>query len=124
VTATKTVSLGALLSMSTGVLLAKFTDLHAAIECLAGGPVWTHQLPDAVDALRPELIRQHPWLDDITVPGDLADEAACAAFLAPLAARYGDEHPLAAAPSGWSSDPVADLVSKMGGDLPVVVNDP
>jgi hypothetical protein len=124
VSTAKTVSLGTLLSMSTYVLLTDFPSVHAAIETLAGGPVWTHQLPAAMEALRPSLIAQHPWLDEITPP-DLDGEEACAAFLAPLIERYGDQHQLTAAPGGWDSDPIKDALDLMGGDvsrvIPVVV---
>jgi hypothetical protein len=125
VTTPKTVPLGALLGMSTGILLTDFPTLHAAIERLAGGPVWTHQLPAAMTALRPALIEQHPWLDEIPAP-NLTGEEAVAAFLAPLIERYGDQHQLTAAPAGWSSNPVTDLVDLMGGDasrvIPVVID--
>ena len=120
-TATKTFSLGTLLSMSTGILLTDFPAVHEAIETLAGGPVWTHQLPAAMNALRPALISQYPWLDQITPP-DLGDEEACAAFLAPLIEEHGDRHALVAAPAGWGSDPFADAVAAMGGDASRVVH--
>lgn len=118
-----TVTLGALLSMSTGVLLTEFPKLHAAIEHLAAGPVWTHQLPDAMDAIHPFLLMQHPWLADIARPGVLRSEQDVRGFLAPLIASHGDEHVLTPVPGGWSRDPLKDLVERMGADrvVPVAV---
>ena len=33
-------------SISSGVLLCKFSDMHEAAEYLMGHPIWTHQLAD------------------------------------------------------------------------------
>lgn len=108
-----TVSLGTLLSLSTGILLTEFPNVHAAVEHLAGGPVWTHQIPAAMDALVPDLLRQHPWLAEVDAPDDLKSEQDVRGFLAPLIARYGDAHALASAPVGWSSNPITDLIAGM-----------
>jgi hypothetical protein len=116
-----TVSLGTLLSMSTYILLTEFANLHAAIEHLAGGPVWTHQLPAAMESLHPELLRQHPWLAEVDAPDDLKSEQDVHDFLAPLVDRYGDVHAVTSAPSGWASNPIADLTAQFGADRVAVV---
>ena len=40
----KTFSLAAILSLTTGILMSDFGELHALIEHLEGGPVWTHEM--------------------------------------------------------------------------------
>jgi hypothetical protein len=117
----RTVSLGDLLSMSTGILLTPFSQMHAAVETLAGGPVWTHQLPDAIDALRPALLAQFPWLADITAPEGLDSREAVDAYLAPLIEIHGDQHALTAAETGWRRDPIADLVVEAVPERVIVV---
>ena len=47
-------------SIYSGKLLCQFSDMHEAIEKLAGGAVWTHQIPRVCDELRPMIEREAP----------------------------------------------------------------
>jgi hypothetical protein len=123
----ETFHLGDLLSLSTGRLVAPggFSHVHRLVEFLAGGPVWTHQLPAATDALLPGLISQHHWLVEIAAPETFDDEAHVWRWLDEQIAQYGEHHEVTTLEAGWSRDPVADLTAMVGRDrvIPVIVGD-
>ena len=54
------------LSISSGRMLCAFSEMHEAIECLVGVPVWTHQLADKqfVAELKASILKQRPQLAD------------------------------------------------------------
>ena len=56
--------LGDILSVTTGRLVSRrhVTALYDLMGFMTGENLMTHQLPRAMDACAPELIRQHPWL--------------------------------------------------------------
>ena len=43
---TREFSVAAIASISTGILLCRFEDMHEAAEYLMGHPIWTHHFPD------------------------------------------------------------------------------
>jgi hypothetical protein len=90
----KDFSLGAVLSVTTGRLLAPFTEVHDLIEHMASGAVWTHQLPRVADECGPVLLAQHPRLRQVVVPEDLAGAEAFEAWLAERIAEYGATWPV------------------------------
>lgn len=51
-------------SISTGVLLCNFSDLHEAAEYLMGHPIWTHQFADKelTEAMRATIAEQCPGM--------------------------------------------------------------
>lgn len=51
-----------ILSVMQGKLLCDFSQVHECIEHMAGGPVWTHQLPSVADGLKPRLDELFPDL--------------------------------------------------------------
>jgi hypothetical protein len=69
----RTISPEVALSITTGVLLCDFSALHEAIEFIAGGPVWTHQIPRVGKECRAQLLRWHPILKDIDASGVTTD---------------------------------------------------
>lgn len=122
----RTFPIAAILSASTGIMVCeKFSDVHELIEHLAGGPVWTHQLPAAMDALLPGLVGQLPWLADIKAP-NLNGKAECLDWATAQAERYGADHAVTEIEGGWGQDPIASLVQMVGRDrvIPVVVDGP
>lgn len=113
-----------IISAATGRLVTRhFSEVHRLVEHMAGGPVWTHQLPDAMDALAPGLRGQLPWLAEVAPPEEFRDEAHVFSWAAEQAGRHGAEHEVAVIEGGWSRDPIADLVDRVGAErvLPVVV---
>lgn len=59
----------AILSAISGRLLCPFSDMHAVIEAMAGGPVFTHQLPAVRRSLEPAMRAAFPDLADLDVSG-------------------------------------------------------
>lgn len=125
----KTFHLGHLISVATGIFVGpgNFGGVHELVEHLAGGPVWTHQMPSAVDALLPCLLGQHPWLAEIHPPefdqeGDAS--AAVDAWLNEQVERYGEQHEVTVCEGGWGRNPITDLVEMVGPEkvIPVVVD--
>ena len=57
-------STGAILSAISGKLVCDFSELHACIEAMAGGPVFTHQLPAVMRALEPAVRAAFPDIAD------------------------------------------------------------
>ena len=55
------------LSITTGILLCKFGDLHECCEWLTGGPIYIHQFAHRpfVDELISGILVQHPHLKGI-----------------------------------------------------------
>lgn len=49
-------------SISTGILLCQFSDMHEASEYLMGHPIWTHHFADKDlwKAMQAAVLRQHP----------------------------------------------------------------
>lgn len=67
----RTFSLGAVLSVTTGVLLAEIGDVRELLDFITGDTLMTHQLPRASDEAAPEILRQHPDLAGMAVPDGL-----------------------------------------------------
>ena len=64
----------AIVSAITGRLITMpFSDVHGVIETMAGGPVWTHQLPEMVRRMKPAMERAFPDLAAIDVSGCTAE---------------------------------------------------
>lgn len=122
----RTFPIGVILSASTGVFVCdRFADVHELIEHLAGGPVWTHQLGDAVESLLPGLVAQLPWLAGVPAPS-LSGEEECRAWVVEQSERYGAEHAVTPVRYGWSRNPITDLAAVVGPDrvTPIVVDGP
>lgn len=105
----RTFPLGAVLSYTTGCLLADLSEVYAVGEYLAGRPMMTHHhgVGDLADTIEATIKAQHPDLP-ISQPPDVNDEATCLAFVAGIAAARGSDvvrlHPLADPPGGESAD--------------------
>lgn len=118
---TSTHSLGAILSVTTGRLLAPMSEVHALLDRMTGDVLYTHQLPRAAGECAPELLRQHPHLDGIEVP-TLVSPDDYLDWVAAQEQRYGQE--LAVAPLDPADHTVIDPLSEMSmhwPDVPVVV---
>jgi hypothetical protein len=59
----------AIVSAISGVALVDFGEIHAVIEELAGGPVWTHQIPSVIRSMKPNAAKAFPDLAAIDVSG-------------------------------------------------------
>lgn len=63
--------LGVVLSLATGKMLSRngFGAIHEAIEYMAGGPVFTHQIPRVLDEIEPVLLARYPVLATVNADG-------------------------------------------------------
>lgn len=120
----KEFSLGAVLSVTTGRLLAPFDEMHELIEHMAGGSVWTHQRPRVADECGPALLAQHPRLAKVTVPDDLAGEDACRAWLAEQTAEHGSTLPVEPVADYRRREPLGELAEMVGPERIVAVEVP
>jgi hypothetical protein len=61
---TREFSTAALASITSGILLCKFGDMHEAAEFVMGHPIWTHHFASKQlnDDMRKTLLAQHPGL--------------------------------------------------------------
>lgn len=114
-------TLGAILSVTTGTLLApSLGEVHELLDYMTGDTLWTHQLPRANAECRPELLRQHPQLADLTVP-DLASPQDYLDWVATQATRFGESLEVFPTPKNHTRiDPLSEL-AMLRPDLSVVV---
>ncbi len=105
-----TFHLGDLLTVTTGKFLSP--DIHnvlALADHLASTVHMTTDLPDAVEALAPHLLLQHPWLSEIEAPVVFDSQADAQAWMAAAIARYGEHHDVAPIPPGHYTPPRTPL---------------
>lgn len=88
---TKTFSLGALLSATSGILASDFSEMHELLEHVAGGPVWTHEMPTVFGPISAALISQFPALENRQPTQTQRDhgKAGMRAWIAEVAAETG-----------------------------------
>lgn len=122
--AASTYSLGAILSVTMGRLLAPMSEVHALLDHMTGDTLYTHQLPRAAGECVPELLRQHPQLDGIQIP-TLASPDDYLDWVAAQERRYGRElsvtpldpadhtviNPLAEMAMHWPDVPVITVIT-------------
>ena len=120
-----------ILTVTTGLLLTNrrgpqdngIGDLYEILDWMTGDAAHTHQLPRFADECRPEILKQHPVLDDPGIRAHLEDardaggDEAIEMALSGFAAAYGAELPLRKLPEGVHAavHPVAELVGMMDG---------
>jgi len=122
-TDTQAFHIGDLLSISTGALVSPehIGGVYKILNHLTGDNLMTHQLPLACNAVRPDLIQQHPWLANITAPEFTGGEPQVKAWVEEQGAEHGFLHPLTPVPNSWGThDPITDLFN-MKPDAQVVV---
>lgn len=114
-----------LLSVTTGVLLSHdhIGGVYRVLNFLTDDSLMTHQLPAAVEVMRPVLLRQLPWLESLAAPKGVTTEELLA-WRDWAETEYGTEHEVTAEPSAWGEhDPIQDLVDMVGPErvIPVVL---
>jgi len=114
---TKRFHIGDLLSVTTERLVSPshMDGIYAVVDWMTDVPHFTHQLPRAANVCKPHLLRQHPWLAEITIPESITDEATLRAFLEMVSARYGEHHEVQRIPEGEyvAQDPLAEMAQMM-----------
>lgn len=121
--ATKTFHIGDLLSISTGVLVSNnhMAGVYNILGHMTEDTLWTHQLPLAADAMRPELLAQHPWLKSVEKPENgLSGEAECVAWVASVANVHGEWHEIESAPLAWGTHDMLQDFQNQWPDKPII----
>ena len=120
-TATKTYSLGAILTGITGTVLCDFSDFHSLAEWLCGYPVFTHQLPRMKEDIEQGLRRQFPQFADEDVSD--VDEDNCREWLDARKLIYGEAFqvtPMSDAPE--QQNPLHELWDMVGPEKVFVID--
>lgn len=116
-----------LLGASTGILMPDGGDhpidgMYAILGHLTGRSLFTHELPQAMDMVRPELARQFPWLPFIAPERGVMEREAyvevLVAWAAEMSAAHGAEHIVVPMPDEPMAtvDPMAGMVERFGAE--------
>lgn len=117
---TKDFQLGALLSLSTGVLVAPFGDVHELLDFMTGDQLFTHQIPRAGDACLPALLEQHPDLPtEIPAGVNLNSKQACREYVTGIAVELGESRTITPLASWEKRNPMVEL-AEIAGTRPVI----
>lgn len=118
---TKKFSLGAVLSVTTGVLLCPIGDVYAILNYMTGDNLFTHQLGRASMECGPSLRTQIPAIADETASG--VDGTNWQQWLAEAAQRYGAEFDVSPLPAHAHEfiDPISELAEVVHPDRIIVV---
>lgn len=125
---TKTVSLDALLSAYTGVLVKvrddSFEAMGLLLDFMTGDTLYTHQLPRAADEVRPYLLDQFPWLAQIDASG-LTSENINDRYRQ-WVEQYGEMHTVRPIPKDDHDiiDPIEELRGMMNPHAEIIIIDP
>lgn len=104
-------SLGAILSVTTGVLLCDFAEVHELLDHMTGDTLFTHQLPRASRECEDHLRAQFPQLADIEVPVNLPRPELYLQWVESLHDLHGARHEVAPLPPGDHTriDPLTEM---------------
>lgn len=115
-----------ILTMTTRKLVSTrhMSGLHELAEWMAGGPVWTHQLPRVMREAAPVLLAAHPHLASADCEGVTPENIA--ARIAGWVAQFGETLPVPRMSSDQHEriDPVSELAEKVRPDRILVVETP
>lgn len=110
---TKDFSLGAVLSVTTGRLLADLDDIYAIMSHLASSDVTTIGLMVLAEPAKAALLEQHPALKDIEVPAKFKDEDHVWAWVEEQENLYGKTLPVAPMDEEYHVDPISEYFDFM-----------
>ncbi|MFC7344575.1 hypothetical protein [Saccharopolyspora griseoalba] len=89
---------------------------YDVVDFVSGQKHWTHQLGRAAEeVVKPELLRQLPWLANIEPPA-LKSEKDVNEWAESVAKQYGEMHAVVQMSTGAyvNRDPVAELIEMQG----------
>lgn len=118
----KSFSIGAILSVTTGVLLADIGEVHELLDHMTGDTLFTHQLPRAATECVGPLREQFPQFDGIEVPTFDAPEYY-AEWASDQGHAYGDWHEVRPLEPGQHvrRNPLAELAEMTRPDAEIIV---
>lgn len=113
---TKPFHLGDILSAMTGKLVSPrgLDGMYETLAYLAGGPVWTHQIPRVCREAGPAILAQHPALAAVNASGVTPENWR--AWLAEQVSVYGEWLDIATMTADQYAriDPVSELAEMVG----------
>jgi hypothetical protein len=120
--------IGDILSISTGILVSKrkMDGVYEILNWMLSDNLFTHQLPRAAEQVRPELLKQLPWLSEIEDPWWTKEGAPkptydqCMEWTTEQAIKYGTFHRLTPLSDPVHINPLVELVEKIGSDKTIV----
>lgn len=117
-TDTRTFPIADVLTITTGRLLAPdlMTSVYRVLDFLTGDQLMTHQLGRALEARRPQVIEQHPWLGELHAPP--GDDALL--WVGAMEAEH-PEVELSPIPGWEHRDPIEEAVEMFGADKVIAV---
>jgi len=119
----RTFHLGDLLSITHDYLVSPrhIDGVYDIINFVTGESHMTHQLPRACGVVKPWLLKQHPWLADVTIPDNLRSEDDVLSYLVKATAQWGANHEVEAMPLGMyvGREPIAEL-QEMAPNTPII----
>ena len=113
----KSFSTASLASLSSGMLLCNFGDMHEAAEYLMGHPIWSHEFASKPmwELMKSKLLEQHPGL-----PRDAEGVTDWQAFLAATCAALGESLTITKGEEHRSADPITTARAMLGPDKPII----
>lgn len=115
-----------ILTITTSILLSSrhMDGVYDILGYMTGEELFTHQLPRAAEQCRPELLRQHPQLADVTIAEDanLGEEGA-KKFVAEQVKLFGEKLPVRplATHAGPHVSPIEELADMVGPERIIVI---
>lgn len=114
---TKAFSTAAVVSLSSGLLLCNFGEMHEAAEYLMGHPIWTHEFASKPmwDLMKSKLLEQHPGL-----PVESDESQPWQDFLAAACVKFGETLTLTKGDEVRAADPMTTARAMLGPDKPII----
>ena len=114
----KSFSTAAVVSLSSGVLLCKFGEMHELAEYVMGHPIWTHEFASKPmwALMKSKLLEQHPGL-----PVDAEESVEdWQGYLAAACAKFGETLTITKGEEVRAADPVTTARAMLGPDKPII----
>lgn len=110
---TESFSLGAVLSITTGVLLCPIDGVYRLLNFMTGDSIYTHQIPRVSQECKPHLLRQFPALTQVDTSTVTPENWQ--AWLRDQEAKHGDTLTVEPLPPGehYQIDPLSELAEKV-----------
>jgi hypothetical protein len=107
-----TFDLGAVLSVTTSVLLCPLDELYEILNFMTGDNLFTHQLPRASRVCGQQILQQHPGLEIVDASGVTRENWET--FLSEQKHLFGDAVPLVPLTDWEYKDPVDEATEMVG----------
>ena len=87
----KQFDLGAILSVTTGILYTNIEDFCEVLEYLTGDSIYTHQIPRVIEIAKAHILSEHPELTGVGENAGISNESEAIAFVDEQKKIYGDK---------------------------------